>query len=316
MTSSTPLLAPASKSTLQSNKPSKASSQKKRQGQNSRAGANIQVPGGLNSGFGGNPGAQGRERAQLNQTQVPGASGGYKLREPQVPSVAEMLLGSHHNSIGNAAMMADKRAQTQMLQQNILFQSVSSPGDSTGGTRIVNKAVPSGGPGAKALSLQPFQEQANASGTGWSGGARQRSSSSHLQQKQPDQAQRPSSKMQAYQSQYQSIPVIAGKKKGSTSQSRPGENTRSSAQGQHGLQNHELTNSTYLLKTEQVNNNRANASYPDAQARYSTTKIPVIPGSQNPGVVLAKGTYIQRSTGSQHASGHGSRKGQSQTRHN
>jgi hypothetical protein len=110
MTSSSPLLVPASKSTLQSNKPSKASSQKKRQGQNSRAGANIQAPGGLNSGFASNPGAQGRERAQLNQTQVPGVSGSYKLREPQVPSVAEMLLGSHHNSIGNAAMMGDKRA--------------------------------------------------------------------------------------------------------------------------------------------------------------------------------------------------------------
>jgi hypothetical protein len=69
--------------------------------------------------------------------------------------------------------------------------------------------------------------------------------------------------MQQYQSQYQSIPVIAGKKKASTSQTRTGENARSSTQGQHGLQQHELTNSTYLLKTEQVNN-RGNASHPIA----------------------------------------------------
>jgi cytochrome c556 len=40
--------------------------------------------------------------------------------------------------------VADMRAQTQIVSQNNLLQSVGSPGDSTGGTKFVGKNVSNG----------------------------------------------------------------------------------------------------------------------------------------------------------------------------
>lgn len=133
-------------------------------------------------------------------------------------------------------LAVDKRAQTQIVSQNNLLQSVGSPGDSTGGTKFVGKNA-SNGFNQTQMALKIYEQ-------------RNRSCQSQLNQNDV---------------------IITSQRKGGS------------------LNRNQQTMSKKLNNTHQV----MNTQFKGPQ------KIPMIqkiPGSQNQGMTIPKGSYIARNS--------------------